>query len=163
MDDNSAEQWDVADEEGPEEPAPGVKLVRTLRGHTGWIGRIAWSPDGRMLASPSADETIRLWDAETGECLRTLEGHKEESRASPLIRRAASWPAGMMTKRSSCGRRPAGGCCARWKGTRRASVASPLIRRAVPWPAGVRTDGQAVGGGQREDAAHTLEGHPVLS
>ena len=60
----------------PELP-PGVKLVRTLRGHTDHIGRIAWSPDGRMIASPSADNTIRLWDAETGECLRTLKGHAE--------------------------------------------------------------------------------------
>jgi len=54
---------------------PGVKLVRTLRGHENWIGRIAWSPDGRLLASPSDDKTIRLWDAETGQCLRTLTGH----------------------------------------------------------------------------------------
>src|SRR5436853_1628031 len=55
----------------PAEAAPplpaGVKLVRTLRGHTNWIGRIAWSPDGRMLASPSEDRTIRLWDTTTGE------------------------------------------------------------------------------------------------
>jgi len=57
---------------------PGVKLVRTLRGHTGSIGRIAWSPDGRMLASPSFDKTIRLWDARTGECLRTLVGHTDQ-------------------------------------------------------------------------------------
>jgi WD40 repeat protein/class 3 adenylate cyclase len=28
-----------------------------------------------MLVSPSGDRTIRLWDAETGDCLRTLEGH----------------------------------------------------------------------------------------
>ena len=73
------EQWRRADEEVRKNLPPGVKLVRTLRGHTGSIGRIAWSPDGRMLASPSWDNTIRLWDAETGECLRTLKGHKDSA------------------------------------------------------------------------------------
>ena len=53
----------------------GVKLRQTLRGHESWIGRIAWSPDGRMIASPSADGTIRLWDVETGALVRTLVGH----------------------------------------------------------------------------------------
>jgi WD40 repeat protein len=54
-------------EAAPRELPRGVKLVRTLRGHTGTIGRIAWSPDGRTLASPSHDKTIRIWDVETGE------------------------------------------------------------------------------------------------
>lgn len=58
-------------------PPPGVKLLRTLRGHANRVERIAWSPDGRMLASPSEDRTVGLWDAETGERLLTLKGHSE--------------------------------------------------------------------------------------
>jgi WD40 repeat protein len=57
-------------------PPEGVKLVGILRGNTGYINCIAWSPDGRMLAVPSEDKMIRLWNAETGKCLSTLEGHK---------------------------------------------------------------------------------------
>ena len=56
-------------------PVPGLRLRHVLRGHTGWIGRIAWSPDGSYLASPSSDETIRIWDADTGKCVRSLIGH----------------------------------------------------------------------------------------
>jgi WD40 repeat protein/GTPase SAR1 family protein len=68
-------------EGNPSPPAPlevpvGVKLLRTLKGHKGWIGRIAWSPDGRTLASPSDEKTIRLWDAATGECIRTIDAHE---------------------------------------------------------------------------------------
>ncbi|MBF0283959.1 MAG: hypothetical protein HQL51_05820 [Magnetococcales bacterium] len=72
---DQSEQWRQADAAVRAALPPGVKLLRTLRGHTDWIGRIAWSPDGRMLASPSRDKTIRLWDAETGEWLQTLQGH----------------------------------------------------------------------------------------
>lgn len=74
MTEDSVEKWQRADDEVRNNLPPGVKLVHTLRGHKGAIGKIAWSPDGQTLASPSLDRTIRLWDVETGECLRTLRG-----------------------------------------------------------------------------------------
>ena len=58
-------------------PPPGFTLRHTLREHTSYINRIAWSPDGRFLATPSDDQTIRIWEIETGACIRTLEGHNE--------------------------------------------------------------------------------------
>jgi len=67
--------WRQADKKVCDNLPAGVKLVRTLRAHAHEISRIGWSPDGRILASPSADATIRLWEAGASECVRTLKGH----------------------------------------------------------------------------------------
>ncbi|HEX9927830.1 MAG TPA: (d)CMP kinase, partial [Pyrinomonadaceae bacterium] len=58
-------------------PVSGFTLRQVLRGHTDLICRMAWSPDGSYLASPSSDNTIRIWDAHDGKCLRILQGHTD--------------------------------------------------------------------------------------
>ncbi len=58
-----------------ESPKPGITLRCNLWGHKDWIGRIAWSPDGKLLASPSGDGTICIWEEDHVECLAVLEGN----------------------------------------------------------------------------------------
>ncbi|KAA6414974.1 MAG: hypothetical protein FRX48_01725 [Lasallia pustulata] len=60
---------------GPEVEANWSATLQTLEGHSGWVHAVAFSPDGKQLASCSDDMTVRIWDAATGATLQTLEGH----------------------------------------------------------------------------------------
>jgi WD40 repeat protein len=51
------------------------KLKACLRGHTVGIEAIAYSPDGKLLASGSQDESVRLWDVSIGKEVGCLEAH----------------------------------------------------------------------------------------
>ena len=50
----------------------GKKLYQ-LVGHTDTITHISYSQDCKYIASCSADSTLKIWDAETGRCIKTIQ------------------------------------------------------------------------------------------
>ncbi len=49
--------------------------IRTFAGHTSDVYSVAFSPDGRYALSGSDDDTVKLWEVNSGEEIRTFEGH----------------------------------------------------------------------------------------
>jgi WD40 repeat protein len=55
--------WDVAT----------AKNIATFKGHLKSVLSVAYTPDSKMLASGSEDETVRFWEVRTGENIATLQ------------------------------------------------------------------------------------------
>jgi Tol biopolymer transport system component len=53
------------------------KLLVVLGGHEDVVGCVAFSPDGKHLASASFDRTVRLWDVAARKLERVLTGHSD--------------------------------------------------------------------------------------
>ena len=66
QDEGTIQMWD----------ASSGRLLRTVKADQDGVNSIAWSPDGKTIASAGGNETIRLWEAASGRQLRTLQGHR---------------------------------------------------------------------------------------
>ena len=48
----------------------------TLTGHSDWVRSVAYSPDGKHVVSGSCDNTVKVWDAQTGKEVIVLVYHR---------------------------------------------------------------------------------------
>lgn len=69
---------------------PGGALLKTLRKHDAQVNAVAFSSDGRFLASGSDDRTAIIWDIASGKSKRRLKGH------DLTVRTVAFSPDGLM-------------------------------------------------------------------
>ena len=81
------------------------QLRAVLRGHDDGVHGVAWSPDGRRLATGSRDRTVRIWDADSGGELAVLRGHAWRVRRWRGRRTDGGWPPGRAIGPPDLGRR----------------------------------------------------------
>ncbi|HAJ60434.1 MAG TPA: hypothetical protein DCP31_15155, partial [Cyanobacteria bacterium UBA8543] len=53
----------------------GLYLLWTWQGHTASVNAVTLTPDGQQVISASADGTLKVWDAKSGQSLRAWQGH----------------------------------------------------------------------------------------
>ncbi|KAI9140620.1 WD40-repeat-containing domain protein [Paraphysoderma sedebokerense] len=62
----------------------GRAILRTLKGHNGPVHAVRFSNNKVNLFTASDDNTVKMWDIPTGECVRTFEGHTDYVRSIAL-------------------------------------------------------------------------------
>lgn len=70
-----------------------LHLVNNLEGHRGDVVSIAWSETGMTLVSGARDNTIKVWNPHSSECLRTLKAHKGDIHSLIMLPDDKLWSA----------------------------------------------------------------------
>ena len=74
----AGEKKDRQADKGPPAKTPDrLKPRAPLEGHGNGVYAVAFSPDGKLLASGSDDFSIKIWDTTTGKEVKTLAGHQD--------------------------------------------------------------------------------------
>ncbi|KAJ2825011.1 ribosome assembly [Coemansia erecta] len=57
------------------DPVASNKPIARMVGHQKLVNHVSFSPDGRLIASASFDNSVKLWDGSTGKFITSLRGH----------------------------------------------------------------------------------------